>query len=559
MTPRYPVREVPDALREHYRSHGYVTDEVVNLLLARSAERFPCRPAVIDVTGGGAVQLTYAELFERACRVAAWLRAHEVAPGDVVLAQCPNAWELVVLSWAAWHVGAVLNPVVDIYRRHELEQILDQTRPAAVATVEERRGHRHAAAFDDMLARLGQRPSARLLLQGAERGWTTLSEAMASDPARGTPGPVAPDQPVLVLFTSGTTSAPKGAVHSSRTLVADARQLGAAWGLTWADRIYLPVPVAHVTGVEFALVFPAYVAGSVVLSRVDVADPEQAPREAAAYGVTAGGGVAGVPLLLDLYRRQGTIGIPLRTLVAGGQRVTEASLAPAEAAGLAPMRIYGMTECPSVTASAACDPPEVRLRTDGRLGPGVECGAVDPDTRQPLPEGAEGELRVRGPERMLCYLDEEATAAAIDAAGWFYTGDLGFVEGGCVTVTGRVKEIVNRGGEKFSTREIEEALETHPAILQAAVVAAPHHRLGEVPAAYVVLRPGAGRPPDETLAAHVLAAGLARQKVPVHWRAVDTLPLTSTHKVRKFELAARLREELGHGQDGESGNEEVER
>lgn len=550
MAPRYPIRPVPEALARWYRSWGHVTDEPVNLLLARAAGRFGGRDAVVDLAGDGVVELTYADLYDRACRVAAWLRSREVAPGEVVLVQSPNRWEVLAASWAAWHVGAVLNPVVDIYRRHELERILEQTRPAAVVTVAEHRAHRHAEAFDDMLGDLGHDPAARLLLHGERHGWTSWAEAVAHDPEAGAPAPLEPDEPVLILFTSGTTSAPKGAVHSSRTLIAEARQLGEAWTLSWRDRIYLPIPVAHITGVEFGLVFPAYFAGSVALSRVDLADPGRSMREIAAHRVTAGGGSAAeIPQLLAHYREHGIEGVPLRTMVSGGARVSEASLAAAEEAGIRPMRIYGMTECPSVTASATCDPPDVRLRTDGRLGPGVECQAVDPGTRRRLPDGTEGELRVRGPERMLCYLSEEATAAAIDDDGWFYTGDLGVVGDGAVTITGRIKEIINRGGEKFSSQEIEEAIEAHDAVLRAAVVAAPHPGFGEVPAAFVVLRPGAPRPADADLAERVRASGLAKQKTPVHWRIVDELPLTSTSKVKKFELAARIQAELASGKE----------
>jgi acyl-CoA synthetase len=548
VAPRFPIRPLPKELAEQHRALGYVTDEPVDVLLARAAERFPFRNAAVDVTGEEAVDITYAELHDSACRVAAWLRAQGVAPGEVVLVQSPNLWEVLAVCWAAWHVGAVLNPVVDIYRRHELEAISDQPRPAAVVTVAEHRGFAHAEAYDGLLAGLGHEPAARLLLRGARDGWTGWEGALAADPTGGAPGVLDPDDPALILFTSGTTSAPKGAVHSSRTLVAEAIQLGRAWTLSWRDRIYLPVPVAHITGVEFGLVFPAYVAGSVLLSRMDVTDPGRSLREIARYGVTAAGGsAADIPAVLDLYREYGVEGVPLRTMVSGGTRVSEASMKAAEAAGILPMRIYGMTECPSVTASAACDDAGVRLRTDGRLGPGVECQAVDPDTRQPRPDGEEGELRVRGPERMLCYLSEEATAAAIDGDGWFYTGDLGVVRDGCVTITGRIKEIINRGGEKFSAREIEESLESHPSVLRAAVVPAPHPGFGEVPAAFVVLRPGEAAPADEDLAAHVRASGLAKQKTPVHWRVVDELPVTSTFKVKKFELAARLREELGVG------------
>ena len=203
-----------------------------------------------------------------------------------------------------------------------------------------------------------------------------------------------------------------------------------------------------------------------------------------------------------------------------------------------------MTELPTVTAPTPNDTAHQRLATDGRLAPGVECEAVDPETREAFPLGREGELRVRGPERMLGYLDEEQSRVAIDDDGWFYTGDLGRVDAqGCVTVTGRIKDIINRGGEKFSAREIEDLLVAHPAIAAAAVVARPDRRYGEVPAAFLVAEPGAAAPSAKDLAALLSEHGVARQKFPVEWHWLDELPLTSSNKVKKFELVTRFEAE----------------
>jgi acyl-CoA synthetase len=544
MTRRFPIVPVADALRRRYRVEGHVTDQPVNRLLALAAARHPQRDALVDVTTGDEVRLTYAELYDAACRIAAWLRSQGVGAGDVVTTQTPNLWDHVAVCWAAWHVGAVLNPVVDIYRERELHNILSGAAPAAVVAIAEHRGFRHAEAFDAVLDDLGQRPRARLVLRGAARGWTSYEDAHRADPAPGAPVDLDPDQPVLVLYTSGTTSAPKGVLHSSRTLVADARQLTDAWSFGWDDRIYLPVPIGHVTGVEFALLFPAYRAGSVLLSRVDLADPGRGWREIARYDVTTAG-VADLPALLDAFAAVGKAPT-IRTCLGGLQRIPPDVVERAAAHGILPMRIYGMTECPSVTAPSACDPEAVRLGTDGPIAPGVECQAVDPDTRRPLPDGDQGELRVRGPERMLGYVDPEQTAAAIDADGWYYTGDLGKVEDGFVTITGRIKETISRGGEKFAAREIEDVLLEHPAVAQVAVVPAPDPGFGEVPAAFVVLRPDATAPADDELRAHVREQGLAKQKAPVHWRLVDALPMTGSGKVKKFELEAQLSEELSN-------------
>jgi acyl-CoA synthetase len=205
-----------------------------------------------------------------------------------------------------------------------------------------------------------------------------------------------------------------------------------------------------------------------------------------------------------------------------------------------PRRAYGMTECPTVSASYGDDPPEVRLATDGRLLQSVELRTLDTDGTE-VATGEVGEFFVRGPQHALGYVDPRHTREGFDDEGWFRTGDLGRLDArGCLTVTGRTKDIVNRGGEKLSAREIEEAISGHPGVIDVAVVPAPHARLGEEPAAFVVLRPGSGTP-DDTLRDFLRARGLAPQKVPRIWVSVDELPRTPSGKVQKF----KLRQELG--------------
>jgi acyl-CoA synthetase len=212
-----------------------------------------------------------------------------------------------------------------------------------------------------------------------------------------------------------------------------------------------------------------------------------------------------------------------------------------EEQGIPASRVYGMTELPTVTVMNRAYPFDLRAETDGAIAPGVEVRVVDDQSRS-LPTGSEGELLVRGPEQMLGYLDPAANRAALDDSGWFSTGDVGVVDGsGFVTITGRLKDVINRGGEKFSARDIEDLLITHPAVRHAAVVPGPDVRFGEVPVAFVVFD-GAGQASVGELAGHLHAMGLARQKTPVAWHFVDSLPMTPSGKVKKFELAATTEE-----------------
>lgn len=523
-----------------YRAFGFVSDETTGTLLERSADRFPAREALVDLSGGEPARFTYAESLDEVCRFATFLRRSGVERGDVVQIQAPNSAAVVFACWAAWRIGAVVNPVVDIYHTHELRDIVAQASPDVVVTMAEHRGFAHAAAFDEVLADQGCDLKARVTL-GPERvaGWTSWSAAVDNDGADAPRATVDPDAPTLVLFTSGTTARPKGAIHSHRTLIAETIQMANGWSMGWMDRMHMPRPIAHITGVLFALTVPVYRGGTVVLSRM--VSMQQAVDEIVDHGITVTAiPPQAIPLLVASYERAGIASVPLRVLASGGTNVPAALVEAAEALGVRPCRIYGMTEMPTVTMPAPADTDRQRLRTDGRIAPGCECEAVDPDSRAPRPTGTEGELRVRGPELMLGYLDRGQTGAQVDGVGWFYTGDLGVVDDeGCVTVTGRIKDIINRGGEKFSARDIEEVILALPGVAEIAVVAAPDRRYGEVPVAFLV--PAADPPPSANeLVAALRASEVARQKTPVRWHVVDELPKNASGKVKKFELVARL-------------------
>lgn len=543
MAPKYDLRPQPAALARHYRTYGLVTDEPLAALLDRAARRMPGHEALVDVCGEAPRSLSYGEADRQVRALATHLRACGIGAGDLVLVQAPNSAEVVLACWAAWQVGAVVNPVVDIYREHELRHIVDQARPDAVVAVAEHRGFRHPEAFDALADEAGLTLRARVVLDGEADGWTGWEEASANDGADGDPVMVDPDDPALLLFTSGTTSLPKGAVHTSRSLLAETYQMANGWSFGWMDRMHLPLPIAHITGVLFALTVPLARAGTAVLSRM--VSLQQMVDEIVEHRVTTTATTPhAIPLLAEAYERAGVSQVPLKVLASGGTTVPPALIEQGEALGIRPCRIYGMTELPTVTMPCPADSARQRLETDGRLAPGVECEAVDPETRRPLGLGVEGELRVRGPERMLGYLVADQTNEQIDDEGWFYTGDLGVVDGeACVTVTGRIKDIINRGGEKFSCRDIEDLLVSHPGVVAAAVVAAPDRRFGEVPAAFVVPTPGAA-PTAEALLGFLSERGAARQKMPVHWRVVEMLPITGSGKVKKFELVAQLRSEL---------------
>jgi acyl-CoA synthetase (AMP-forming)/AMP-acid ligase II len=524
--------------RAAWAAAGLTTDAVLNRVLEIAVATWADLPALMDLTDPCVPHrtLSYRDLSHEVSELAGFLDASGVQPGDFVLVQSPNCAEVLVTLWGIWHVGAVAVPVVDMYRAHEMQEIVRAVQPVAVLCSDEHRGNPIRSTLEQLLDDQGCAPHCRVLLQGNSPGWIPWEQAKSGGHVPR--ANVAADDPALVLFTSGTTSRPKGVVHSSRTLLAEARQIAVGWGLGWRDRVHLPLPIAHVTGIEYALTIPATTGGSVVLSRMS--GLRRAAQEIIDCGVTwASGKPELLKLVADGYRRAGVADPPLRSFTSGGSNMAR-DLDEVSIPGVRPFRVYGMTELPSVTATNAAANHHVRLETDGRIAPGVECEAVDPETRCALGPGIEGELRVRGPEMMVRYLDPDHQAAQVDDEGWFYTGDLGMVdEERCVTITGRTKDIINRGGEKFSARDVEELLLRHPAVAQAAVAAVADDRYGEVPAAFLVARDAQNQPEPEAMVDFLFEAQIARPKIPVYWDWVDALPMTPTGKVRKAELLER--------------------
>src|SRR5271163_3580201 len=519
----------PDRLAE-YRRFGYVSDLTISASVERAARQYGSRPAIVE----GGHQLTYRELLEEVERAAAWLAGAGVGPGDVVCWQTPNWWEAHVLGLALWHAGAVSCPIAPFYREHELRQVIEQVRPAAVVTVESFRGFAHAEAFDDLLAGAGLGDVARVVLRGTRPGWSPFDDVV-SHGRRQESADVAADEPCLILFTSGTTSGAKAAVHSSRTLLAETRQLADAWGLSWEDVAYMAAPLQHITGVLNAMTIPLLVGASAVLS--ERWDADAAVADIMRHRVTYSAGATVFLQELTDAARSARVHLPLRMFACGGAAVPRAVMERSEEQGIPAARVYGMTELPTVTVMNRAFPFDLRAETDGAVAPGVEVRVVEGESG-PVPTGVEGELHVRGPERMLGYLDSEDNRAALDEEGWFRTGDVGVLDDdGFLMITGRIKDVINRGGEKFSARDIEDLLASHPSVCQAAVVPGPDPRFGEVPVAFVVLHGGRQSSVGE-LAAHLHTGGLARQKTPAAWHFVDALPMTPSGKVKKFELAA---------------------
>ncbi|NMO01429.1 cyclohexanecarboxylate-CoA ligase [Gordonia sp. TBRC 11910] len=529
-----------------YVEQGLWTDERIGDLVTNQAAKYPDR----ELFSFGGQRLTYGQFAAWTESVAATMVAAGVGQGDRILVQLPNCLEALVLQVAAFRIGAVNVPVVPIYREHETAQIIADSRPSVVAAAATLGSRTPTAEIDGALAEHNHTPRLKFAIDGNHDGWATVPGVDAPPPTNvPLPEPLAADQPALILYTSGTTSAPKGALLSSRALIAHLRNFADVGELDESTVLAAATPLSHLGGFIAGVIFPAYLGARSVIMPGWNADAavEVIERE----GVTL---MMGATLflqdLVDRYQRGAGPTHRLTDYMAAGATIPPSLIHDAQAVGIQATRCYGMTETAGIcTAARRSDLIEQRAEWDGRILDGMEIESVD-DLRQRLPAGQIGELRIRGPQLFDGYTDKVVTAAQIDSDGWFYPGDVGQVIDGWVRMTGRSKDIVNRGGEKFSTQDIESALLSHPDIAQAAVTAVPDDRFGEAVGAWISLHDGIEWDGAQKFLAHLDAMKLARAKLPVQWHVVASIPTTASGKIQKFrlvdlndlatELAARL-------------------
>ena len=512
-----PTRHISDELARRYRAEGWWTQDTLGDLLARGLAAHPstgfCVHSAVRPWSG-----TYRDVELVARRLAAGLRARGVGPGDAVAFQLPNWMEAAATFWASAFLGAVTVPIVHFYSRKELGHILSTARPRAFVTtarfgrmeyqpdlcadipivglVDQRLRDEHEHSFDDLLA---DEP---------------MSGTLATDPRN----------PALIAFTSGTTSDPKGVVHSHQTIGCETRQLHANYTPD-RGRQLTAAPVGHFIGMLGAFLIPVLDGSSIDL--VDHWDPTEVLALMKREGVAVGGGppyfftsLLDHPDFTDDHLRH------MKTAGLGGSTVPAAFTRRLADLGIHVFRSYGSTEHPSVTGTAHDGPEDKRLLTDGCPRPGVE-----------IRLGEDGEIFSRGPDLCLGYTDAVLTARAFDADGWYRTGDVGVLDAdGYLTITDRKADMIIRGGENISALEVEEVLLTMPAVAEAVVVSAPDDRLGERVAAVLRVRAGRPMPTLGQVREHFAANGVARQKWPEELHEVDDFPRTASGKVQKHAV-----------------------
>ncbi len=529
-------RPLPAEVAARWRADGLWSDTTVSEVIAATVD-YDALACVADDQ-----HHTFGALRARSAAVATSLHEAGVRGGDRVLIQLPNSVELIAAILGCWQLGVIAVPVLPLFRVTETTAALRQTVPSAVIAAADLGGRRSPAAeVDEALDVASVRPLVRVIVGAARDGWSVFPGPSVSTAATFA-GFTDPGACALILFTSGTTAAPKGVRHDSRSLLAEMNSYRRGAGLTDGDVVFNPAPIAHIGALVISTLVPWCVGTPiVVLARWDPAGAAAViEREKVTFAV-------GAPVFLDelvqRYEKPDYRGHRVRRFQTGAAPTPPALLARADAVGVAAWRAWGMTEAPSISYGTASDPLERRSNSDGRVEPGSEVVAVD-DAGTALSPGSEGELLLRSPKQMMGYV--ENVSGAIRGGGWLTTGDIGIVDAdGWVKVTGRIKDIINRGGEKFSAREIENALCEHPAIAAAAVLGVPEPRLGEQVVAYVTTRAGQGFPGFDSLIEHLRGTRIAPQKYPVAITAIAAMPTTATGKVQKPELALRWQARAG--------------
>ncbi|MBB3050334.1 fatty-acyl-CoA synthase [Prauserella isguenensis] len=503
------------------------------------------RDALVDLPSGR--RWTYRELQADVDALALGLLAKGVSKGDRVGIWAPNCPEWTLTQYATAKIGAVLVNINPAYRAHELEYVLNQSGIRMLVAAESFKTSDYAAMIDEVRPRCDALSDVVLL---GRPEWTELFESGgdAATLAAVSKG-LSADDPINIQYTSGTTGFPKGATLSHHNILNNGFFVGELCNYTEQDRICIPVPFYHCFGMVMGNL-AATSHGACMVIPAPGFDPKSSLQAVQAERCTS---LYGVPTMFIAELAEDDFDdydlSTLRTgIMAGSPCPVEVMKQVIERMGMAEVSIcYGMTETsPVSTQTRADDTIERRVSTVGRVGPHLEVKVVDPATGLTVPRGEPGELCTRGYSVMLGYWNQpDKTAEAIDSARWMHTGDLAVMDDdGYVNITGRIKDMVIRGGENIYPREIEEFLYTHPDILDAQVIGVPDAKYGEELMAWVRMREGAEPLTAESLR-EFCQGKLAHYKIPRYVQVVDDFPMTVTGKVRKVEMRQQAVELLG--------------
>jgi fatty-acyl-CoA synthase len=543
------LAKIPGYRRREYDMLSYdsgdtsapLLHETIGDNLARTVAAFGGRDAVVDCATGR--RLNYHDFHVATRRIATALLDRGIRPGDRVGIWSPNTAEWTLIEYATAQIGAILVTINPAYRVDELEYVVNQSEMCTVFAAKSFKTSDYAAMLDAVRGRcaaLGE-----VIIIGSEEWQQTETTAVDDDALGRVAATLQPGDPINIQYTSGTTGFPKGATLTHVNILNNGYFVGEGLDYTEVDRVCIPVPFYHC----FAMVLGNLACtshGAAMVIPAPGFDPELTLKAVAAQRCTS---LYGVPTMFIAELELPNFGSfdlsSLRTGIMAGspcpEHVMRNVMDRMHMTGVA--ICYGMTETsPVSTQTLPTDALARRVCTVGRVGPHLELKVVDQDNGERVERGTPGELCTRGYSVMAGYWKDPAkTKEAVDDEGWMHTGDVAVMDAdGYISITGRIKDIVIRGGENISPREVEEFLYSHPDIVDAQVIGVPDEKYGEELMAWIRLREGAEPPTVESLRAFC-AGEIAHNKIPRYVRVIDEFPMTVTGKVRKVELRERAK------------------
>ncbi|EFO0739422.1 cyclohexanecarboxylate-CoA ligase [Escherichia coli] len=520
--------------RAAYRQQGLWGDASLADYWQQTARAMPDKIAVVDNHGAS---YTYSALDHAASCLANWMLAKGIESGDRIAFQLPGWCEFTVIYLACLKIGAVSVPLLPSWREAELVWVLNkcQAKMFFAPTL-----FKQTRPVDLILPLQNQLPQLQQIVGVDKLAPATSSLSLSQIIADNTPLTTAitthGDELAAVLFTSGTEGLPKGVMLTHNNILASERAYCARLNLTWQDVFMMPAPLGHATGFLHGVTAPFLIGARSVLLDIFTSDACLALLEQQRCTCMLGA-TPFVYDLLNLLEKQPADLSALRFFLCGGTTIPKKVARECQQRGIKLLSVYGSTESSPHAVVNLDDPLSRFMHTDGYAAAGVEIKVVD-DARKTLPPGCEGEEASRGPNVFMGYFDEpELTARALDEEGWYYSGDLCRMdEAGYIKITGRKKDIIVRGGENISSREVEDILLQHPKIHDACVVAMPDERLGERSCAYVVLKAPHHSLSLEEVVAFFSRKRVAKYKYPEHIVVIEKLPRTASGKIQKFLL-----------------------
>lgn len=547
-------RYTREQVDEYYATGQWADENFTELLRSRAASHAD----KVFVTDGDNV-LTFAELYDATQQLAVGLHRKGLRQGDRVAVQLPNWAAFVVVAGALARLGVVMVPIMPIYRKDEVSHVISDASVKAAIAPAHFKGFDYAAMFDEIRAdsdtletivavRVPAESRADLAARTIDLFEDFLVAGIDNDAIDAEIDlRVHPDDPFVIVYTSGTTSRPKGCLHTFNTYASGARALTVAFGHTENDVQFGPSPITHTTGLVTSVLMPLLVgaASHVMADWSPVAGLAAIEKYGCTAAVTATTFLQTLVAAADEHPDADLSSLRVWTCAGAPIPAAVVENAKAKLPTASILSLYGRSENLSTTTCTVADEPDRAITSDGSALPGAQVMVVGPDGYE-VPRGSEGDIAFRGPSHMIEYLNRpQDTADLYTPEGFSRSGDLGVMDDdGFVRVTGRTKDIIIRGGMNISVREVEDKLANHPDLLALAVVGMPDEKLGEKVCCYVVAKDGHDAPTVDELRAYLTDRGVAIQKTPERVIVIDELPMTATGKIQKHILRKQVAHEL---------------